>query len=148
MAKKIDELQEILRKKDEDMKQMEERYKRYVEKARTVRTCSPQSVVLKITVRGLLFNWLKGNSTNFYRVCVQVFVSTTACIKPFGSPERTGPHLINYFKWYNLSWHQLVPKSLKKIWGYGVKKIWTAQTCVAHSSSLLGASISLAATGK
>lgn len=50
VAKKIDELQEILRKKDEDMKQMEERYKRYVEKARTVRTCSPQSVVLKITV--------------------------------------------------------------------------------------------------
>lgn len=36
MAKKIDELQESLRKKDEDMKQMEERYKRYVEKARTV----------------------------------------------------------------------------------------------------------------
>lgn len=36
MAKKIDELQEVLRKKDEDMKQMEERYKRYVEKARTV----------------------------------------------------------------------------------------------------------------
>ena len=36
VAKKIDELQEILRKKDEDMKQMEERYKRYVEKARTV----------------------------------------------------------------------------------------------------------------
>uniref|UniRef100_UPI003AAFEF02 protein Hook homolog 2 isoform X4 n=1 Tax=Centroberyx gerrardi TaxID=166262 RepID=UPI003AAFEF02 len=36
MAKKIDELQEILRKKDEDMKQMEKRYKRYVEKARTV----------------------------------------------------------------------------------------------------------------
>lgn len=36
MAKKIDELQEILRKKDEDMKQMEQRYKRYMEKARTV----------------------------------------------------------------------------------------------------------------
>lgn len=36
VAKKIDELQESLRKKDEDMKQMEERYKRYVEKARTV----------------------------------------------------------------------------------------------------------------
>lgn len=36
VAKKIDELQEILRKKDEDMKQMEQRYKRYVEKARTV----------------------------------------------------------------------------------------------------------------
>lgn len=38
VAKKIDELQEILRKKDEDMKQMEQRYKCYVEKARTVRT--------------------------------------------------------------------------------------------------------------
>lgn len=43
MAKKIDELQEILRKKDEDMKQMEERYKRYVEKARTViKTLDPK----------------------------------------------------------------------------------------------------------
>lgn len=38
VAKKIDELQESLRKKDEDIKQMEERYKRYVEKAKTVRT--------------------------------------------------------------------------------------------------------------
>uniref|UniRef100_A0A672QHD9 Hook C-terminal domain-containing protein n=1 Tax=Sinocyclocheilus grahami TaxID=75366 RepID=A0A672QHD9_SINGR len=36
MAKKIDELQEILKKKDEDMRRMEDRYKRYVEKARTV----------------------------------------------------------------------------------------------------------------
>lgn len=41
MAKKIDELQEILRKKDEDMKRMEERYKHYVEKARTVSTPTP-----------------------------------------------------------------------------------------------------------
>uniref|UniRef100_A0AAR2JHN8 Calponin-homology (CH) domain-containing protein n=1 Tax=Pygocentrus nattereri TaxID=42514 RepID=A0AAR2JHN8_PYGNA len=40
---KIDELQAILRKKDEDMKQMEERYKRYVEKARTViKTLDPK----------------------------------------------------------------------------------------------------------
>uniref|UniRef100_A0A8C7XJ14 Hook microtubule tethering protein 2 n=1 Tax=Oryzias sinensis TaxID=183150 RepID=A0A8C7XJ14_9TELE len=40
---KIDELQEILRKKDEDMKQMEERYKRYMEKARTViKTLDPK----------------------------------------------------------------------------------------------------------
>lgn len=38
VAKKIDELQEILKKKDEDMKRMEDRYKRYVEKARTVRS--------------------------------------------------------------------------------------------------------------
>nr|XP_057905998.1 protein Hook homolog 2-like isoform X4 [Doryrhamphus excisus] len=46
MAKKIDELQEILRKKDEDMKQMEERCKRYVEKARTViKTLDPQQSV-------------------------------------------------------------------------------------------------------
>lgn len=37
VAKKIDELQEILKKKDEDMRMMEERYKKYVEKARTVR---------------------------------------------------------------------------------------------------------------
>uniref|UniRef100_A0A665TXN0 Hook microtubule-tethering protein 2 n=1 Tax=Echeneis naucrates TaxID=173247 RepID=A0A665TXN0_ECHNA len=43
LAKKIDELHEILRKKDEDMKQMEERYKRYVEKARTViKTLDPK----------------------------------------------------------------------------------------------------------
>ncbi|XP_061567120.1 protein Hook homolog 2-like [Cololabis saira] len=43
MAKKIDELQEILRKKDEDMKQMEDRCKRYVEKARTViKTLDPK----------------------------------------------------------------------------------------------------------
>lgn len=40
VAKKIDELQETLRKKDEDMKRMEERYKHYVEKARTVRRTS------------------------------------------------------------------------------------------------------------
>lgn len=43
MSKKIDELQEILKKKDEDMRRMEERYKRYVEKARTViKTLDPK----------------------------------------------------------------------------------------------------------
>ncbi|XP_043090959.1 protein Hook homolog 2 isoform X2 [Puntigrus tetrazona] len=43
MAKKVDELQEILKKKDEDMRRMEERYKRYVEKARTViKTLDPK----------------------------------------------------------------------------------------------------------
>uniref|UniRef100_A0A8C6UGN8 Hook microtubule-tethering protein 2 n=1 Tax=Neogobius melanostomus TaxID=47308 RepID=A0A8C6UGN8_9GOBI len=42
-GKKIDELQDILRKKDEDMKQMEERYKKYMEKARTViKTLDPK----------------------------------------------------------------------------------------------------------
>ncbi|XP_056263829.1 protein Hook homolog 2-like [Pseudoliparis swirei] len=44
MVKKIDELQASLRKKDEDMKQMEERYKRYAEKARTViKTLDPKT---------------------------------------------------------------------------------------------------------
>lgn len=48
-AKKIDELQEILKKKDEDMKAMEERYKRYVEKARTViKTLEPQQQTVKV----------------------------------------------------------------------------------------------------
>lgn len=40
MAKKIDDLQEILRKKDEDMKRMEERYKHYVEKV--MKTLDPK----------------------------------------------------------------------------------------------------------
>ncbi|XP_055519993.1 protein Hook homolog 3-like isoform X1 [Leucoraja erinacea] len=42
-AHKIDELQEVLKKKDEDMKAMEERYKKYLDKARTViRTLDPK----------------------------------------------------------------------------------------------------------
>ncbi|PKU32321.1 hypothetical protein llap_17375 [Limosa lapponica baueri] len=40
---KIEELQEALRKKDEEMKQMEERYKKYLEKAKSViRTLDPK----------------------------------------------------------------------------------------------------------
>ncbi len=57
VAKKIDELQDILKKKDEDMRRMEERYKRYVEKARTVSTdcreiemCSERTVSLNACV--------------------------------------------------------------------------------------------------
>uniref|UniRef100_A0A3Q3IUP2 Calponin-homology (CH) domain-containing protein n=1 Tax=Monopterus albus TaxID=43700 RepID=A0A3Q3IUP2_MONAL len=50
MARKIDELQEILRKKDEDMKQMEERYKRYMDKARTViKTLDPKQQPVTVT---------------------------------------------------------------------------------------------------
>ncbi|XP_051904742.1 protein Hook homolog 2-like isoform X1 [Hippocampus zosterae] len=50
MAKKIDELQEILRKKDEDMKQMEQRYKRYMDKARTViETLDPKQQPVTVT---------------------------------------------------------------------------------------------------
>ncbi|XP_058862988.1 protein Hook homolog 2-like [Acipenser ruthenus] len=42
-ARKIDELEESLKKKDEDMKAMEERYRKYVEKARTViKTLDPK----------------------------------------------------------------------------------------------------------
>ncbi|PIO37615.1 hypothetical protein AB205_0084990 [Aquarana catesbeiana] len=40
---KIEELQEALRKKEEEMKQMEERYKKYLEKAKSViRTLDPK----------------------------------------------------------------------------------------------------------
>ncbi|XP_062336501.1 protein Hook homolog 2-like isoform X2 [Osmerus eperlanus] len=43
MARKIDELQQTLQRKEEDMRVMEDRYKRYVEKARTViKTLDPQ----------------------------------------------------------------------------------------------------------
>ncbi|CAI9569323.1 unnamed protein product [Staurois parvus] len=43
MSKKVDELQQILRQKEDDMRAMEERYKRYVEKARTViKTLEPR----------------------------------------------------------------------------------------------------------
>ncbi|KAK4806783.1 hypothetical protein QYF61_005579 [Mycteria americana] len=43
MTLKIEELQEALRKKDEEMKQMEERYKKYLEKAKSViRTLDPK----------------------------------------------------------------------------------------------------------
>jgi len=41
IALKIEELQEALRKKEEEMKQMEERYKKYLEKAKSVSTCVP-----------------------------------------------------------------------------------------------------------
>lgn len=40
-ALKIEELQEALRKKEEEMKQMEERYKKYLEKAKSVSRCVP-----------------------------------------------------------------------------------------------------------
>ncbi|XP_073510401.1 protein Hook homolog 2 isoform X1 [Phyllobates terribilis] len=43
MSRKVDELQQILQQKEEDMRAMEERYKRYVEKARTViKTLDPK----------------------------------------------------------------------------------------------------------
>lgn len=40
-ALKIEELQEALRKKEEEMKQMEERYKKYLEKAKSVSIALP-----------------------------------------------------------------------------------------------------------
>lgn len=39
-AQRVEELEEALKKKDEDMKQMEERYKKYLEKAKSVSACS------------------------------------------------------------------------------------------------------------
>uniref|UniRef100_A0A4W6DGB8 Hook microtubule tethering protein 3 n=1 Tax=Lates calcarifer TaxID=8187 RepID=A0A4W6DGB8_LATCA len=42
-AQRVEELEEALKKKDEDMKQMEERYKKYLEKAKSViRTLDPK----------------------------------------------------------------------------------------------------------
>ena len=35
-GQRVDDLEEALKKKDEDMKQMEERYKKYLEKAKSV----------------------------------------------------------------------------------------------------------------
>lgn len=42
----MDELEEALKKKDEDMKQMEERYKKYLEKAKSVSVCSGLAVAM------------------------------------------------------------------------------------------------------
>lgn len=39
LVQRVEELEEALKKKDEDMKQMEERYKKYLEKAKSVSTC-------------------------------------------------------------------------------------------------------------
>lgn len=40
----MDELEDALKKKDEDMKQMEERYKKYLEKAKSVSKLSHAAV--------------------------------------------------------------------------------------------------------
>lgn len=36
LVQRVEELEEALKKKDEDMKQMEDRYKKYLEKAKSV----------------------------------------------------------------------------------------------------------------
>ena len=38
-AEKVNELQELLNKKDQEMKVMEDRYKKYLEKAKSVSLC-------------------------------------------------------------------------------------------------------------
>lgn len=43
-AQRVDELEDALKKKDEDMKQMEERYKKYLEKAKSVSKLSHAAV--------------------------------------------------------------------------------------------------------
>lgn len=45
-AQRVDELEEALKKKDEDMKQMEERYKKYLEKAKSVSASSGLGVTV------------------------------------------------------------------------------------------------------
>lgn len=45
-AQRVDELEDALKKKDEDMKQMEERYKKYLEKAKSVSACSRCTVTM------------------------------------------------------------------------------------------------------
>uniref|UniRef100_A0A674PAG9 Protein Hook homolog 3 n=1 Tax=Takifugu rubripes TaxID=31033 RepID=A0A674PAG9_TAKRU len=45
-AQRVDELEEALKKKDEDMKQMEERYKKYLEKAKSVSVCSRLAITI------------------------------------------------------------------------------------------------------
>lgn len=37
VAQRVDDLEDALKKKDDEMKQMEERYKKYLEKAKSVR---------------------------------------------------------------------------------------------------------------
>ena len=63
MSKKIDELQQSLKKKDEDMRQMEDRYKHYVEKARTVSTPPPWLYYAVLIV--LYTRWLPSPSSFF-----------------------------------------------------------------------------------
>lgn len=48
----MDELEEALKKKDEEMKQMEERYKKYLEKAKSVSEVSVEE-------KSLIFNIYK-----------------------------------------------------------------------------------------
>lgn len=43
-GQRVEELEEALKKKDDDMKQMEERYKKYLEKAKSV-SLAPSAVV-------------------------------------------------------------------------------------------------------
>lgn len=47
-AQKVEELEEALKKKDEDMKQMEERYKKYLEKAKSVNISTTSANVIPI----------------------------------------------------------------------------------------------------
>lgn len=76
VAKKIDELQEILRKKDEDMKQMEQRYKRYVEKARTVSGYRSTALFISHIFKDFdLFKYQKKWCSKLFKLisfCVQV----------------------------------------------------------------------------
>lgn len=61
----MDELEEALKKKDDDMKQMEERYKKYLEKAKSV------SIVLKPQ----------------HALCVGQQLAASMCVSPAGDSD-------------------------------------------------------------
>lgn len=46
LGQRVEELEDALKKKDDDMKQMEERYKKYLEKAKSVSPFLFQMVIL------------------------------------------------------------------------------------------------------
>lgn len=55
LAQRVEELEEALKKKDDDMKQMEDRYKKYLEKAKSV------SVLLLLKDRQINFCMVSRN---------------------------------------------------------------------------------------
>ncbi len=53
----MEELEEALKKKDEDMKQMEERYKKYLEKAKSVSTFNNRGTVSSFPLKWFSSVW-------------------------------------------------------------------------------------------
>lgn len=81
-ASKVEELMAALKKKDDDMRAMEERYKMYLEKARNV---SDQD--LPFSVRACEYLKHKVHRFSQYPCCISAFSTATS---PLGNPS-TGP---------------------------------------------------------